>query len=148
LLVPVVFSNRARAAGPGGQSPGLLPFALGVMVAALDFRRCHLRAQRGVFRQSRLCRGDDPVLSPPLRPRGGRPGAGSDRAAGMPKIAAPTVALQGEADGVLPEETSASHAAFFTGPYQHRVLPRIGHNPPQEAPQSFAAAILELLKTT
>jgi pimeloyl-ACP methyl ester carboxylesterase len=67
------------------------------------------------------------------------------RLAGLPKIAVPTIALQGEADGVLPPETSQDHAAFFSGPYQRRVLPRIGHNPPQEAPQSFAGAILELM---
>lgn len=68
------------------------------------------------------------------------------RLAERPKIAVPTIALQGDADGVLPPETSEQHAAFFTGPYQRRVLPRIGHNPPQEAPQAFADAILELIR--
>ena len=34
--------------------------------------------------------------------------------------------------------------ALFTGPYQRRVLPKIGHNPPQEAPQAVADAVLEL----
>lgn len=67
------------------------------------------------------------------------------RLATQPKIAVPTIALQGEADGVHPPEASAKHAAYFSGPYQHRVLPRIGHNPPQEAPQVFAEAILELI---
>ncbi len=67
------------------------------------------------------------------------------RLAAQPKIAVPTIALQGEADGVHPPEASAKHAAYFTGPYQRRVLPRIGHNPPQEAPQVFADAILELI---
>ena len=33
--------------------------------------------------------------------------------------------------------------ANFTGPYQRRRLPKIGHNPPQEAPRAFADAILE-----
>jgi pimeloyl-ACP methyl ester carboxylesterase len=67
------------------------------------------------------------------------------RLAAQPKIAVPTIALQGEADGVHPPEASAKHAAHFSGPYQRRVLPRIGHNPPQEAPQAFAEAILELI---
>ena len=66
------------------------------------------------------------------------------RLAARPKIAVPTIALQGEADGIMPPEGSEKHAAFFTGPYQRRVLPKIGHNPPQEAPQAFADAILEL----
>ena len=67
------------------------------------------------------------------------------RLAAQPKIAVPTIALQGEADGIQPPETSGGHAAFFTGPFQRRVLPRIGHNPPQEAPQAVADAVLELI---
>jgi len=63
-----------------------------------------------------------------------------------PKIAVPTISLQGEADGVLTPEASEKHAGLFTGPYQRRLLPRIGHNPPQETPQVFANAILELVR--
>jgi pimeloyl-ACP methyl ester carboxylesterase len=69
------------------------------------------------------------------------------RLAAKPKIAVPTIALQGEADAVLPPELSGRHGAFFTGPYQYRVLPKIGHNPPQETPAVFADAILELART-
>jgi len=68
------------------------------------------------------------------------------RLAAQPKIAVPTMGLQGEADGVHPREASEKHAAHFTGPYQRRVLPGIGHNPPQEAPQAFADAILGLMR--
>ena len=64
----------------------------------------------------------------------------------QPKITVPTIALQGEADGVHPPESSAHHAAYFTGPYQRRLLPRIGHNPPQEDPKSFADAVLEMMR--
>jgi len=67
--------------------------------------------------------------------------------AARPKIAVPTIALQGDADGVLPAQVSERHAPFFTGPYQRRVLPRVGHNPPQESPQAVADAILQLLRT-
>jgi pimeloyl-ACP methyl ester carboxylesterase len=67
------------------------------------------------------------------------------RLAAQPRITVPTIALQGEVDGVNPPEASAKHAAYFTGPYQRRVLPRIGHNPPQEAPQVFAKAIVDLV---
>jgi pimeloyl-ACP methyl ester carboxylesterase len=68
------------------------------------------------------------------------------RLAAKPKIAVRTIALQGEADGVLPPELTERHNAFFTGPYQNRVLPKIGHNPPQEAPAIFADAVLELAR--
>ena len=67
--------------------------------------------------------------------------------AAKPKIAVPTIALQGDADGVLPAQVSEHHAPFFTGPYQRRVLLRVGHNPPQESPQAVADAILQLLRT-
>ena len=66
--------------------------------------------------------------------------------AAQPKIAVPTIALQGEADGVQPPEASAKHGAYFTGPFTRRVLPGVGHNPPQEAPQAFADAVLELVQ--
>jgi pimeloyl-ACP methyl ester carboxylesterase len=68
------------------------------------------------------------------------------RLASQPKITVPAIALQGEADGVLTPESSARHAAFFTGRYERRVLPRIGHNPPQEDPKTFAAAVLEMMR--
>jgi len=70
------------------------------------------------------------------------------RLATQPKIAASTIALQGEADGVHPPEGSAGHGAHFTGPYQRRLLPGIGHNPPQETPEVFAGAILDLIAAT
>jgi pimeloyl-ACP methyl ester carboxylesterase len=69
------------------------------------------------------------------------------RLAQQPKITVQTIALQGEADGVHPPESSAHHAAFFAGRYERRVLPRIGHNPPQEDPASFVAAVLELMQS-
>jgi pimeloyl-ACP methyl ester carboxylesterase len=68
------------------------------------------------------------------------------RLAEKPKIAVATIALQGDADGVLPPEVSEKHAGFFTGPYERRVLARIGHNPPQEDPRAFADAVLELIR--
>jgi pimeloyl-ACP methyl ester carboxylesterase len=70
------------------------------------------------------------------------------RLAAQPKIAVPTVALQGDTDGVQPPETSAKHGVHFTGPFTRRVLPGVGHNPPREAPPAVADAILELIRTT
>jgi pimeloyl-ACP methyl ester carboxylesterase len=77
----------------------------------------------------------DPMLEPIER-----------QLAAQPKIAVPTIALQGEADGVHPPESSEHHATYFTGPYQRRLLPGVGHNPPREAPQAVADAILELIR--
>ncbi len=70
------------------------------------------------------------------------------RLAAQPKIAVPAIALQGEADGVQPPEASAKHGAFFTASFSRRVLPGVGHNPPQEAPGAFADAVLELIRVT
>jgi pimeloyl-ACP methyl ester carboxylesterase len=67
------------------------------------------------------------------------------RLAAQPKIAAPTIVLQGEGDGVNAAQASATQARFFTGSYQRRLIPVIGHNVPQEAPAATAAAVLELL---
>ena len=68
--------------------------------------------------------------------------------AAQPVIAVPTVALQGEADGVQPPAAFAAQDAKFTGRFERRVLPRVGHNPPAEAPAEFAAALLELIVAT
>ncbi len=68
--------------------------------------------------------------------------------ASQPKIVVPAIILQGEADGVQPPEASENQVSFFTDPVQRRVLPKVGHNPPQEAPRAVADAILELIGDT
>ena len=60
----------------------------------------------------------------------------------QPRIAVPTIALHGGGDGVMPLGGSERHARFFTGRYERRVIPLVGHNLPQEAPQAFAEAVL------
>jgi pimeloyl-ACP methyl ester carboxylesterase len=70
------------------------------------------------------------------------------RLAAKPKISVPAIVLHGDGSGVAPPETSQAHAAFFTGPYQRRVIPTVGHNLPQEAPKVFADAVLELVRAT
>ena len=69
------------------------------------------------------------------------------RLAALPPITAPTITLSGGGDGVSSPAPAASQARFFTGPVQHRVIPMIGHDTPQEAPAAFAEAILELIAT-
>ena len=67
------------------------------------------------------------------------------RLAARPPIAAPTIVLHGEGDSVGPPTASDPQARFFTGPYQRRLIPVIGHDVPQEAPKETAAAVLELV---
>jgi pimeloyl-ACP methyl ester carboxylesterase len=62
-----------------------------------------------------------------------------------PPITVPTIVLHGEGDGIATARNAASQSRFFTGPYQHRLIPIIGHDVPQEAPKETAAALLELL---
>jgi pimeloyl-ACP methyl ester carboxylesterase len=63
----------------------------------------------------------------------------------QPRISVPTVTLDGGGDGVMPSGGSERHARFFSGKYERKVIPRVGHNLPQEAPQEFAAAVLSVV---
>ena len=66
------------------------------------------------------------------------------RLAAQPAIAVPTIVLHGASSGIQPPAGSEAHARLFAGPYQRHVLPKIGHNLPQEAPLVVADAVLEL----
>ena len=66
--------------------------------------------------------------------------------AARPPIAAPTISLWGADDGVLPPPSRDEEKSQFSGRYARRVLPGIGHNIPQEAPEATVAAVLELLR--
>ena len=65
--------------------------------------------------------------------------------AAKPPITVPTIVLHGESDGVAPPESSAGHARHFTGPYERRLIPLAGHNIPQDTPEPFARAVLDLV---
>ena len=66
------------------------------------------------------------------------------RLAEAPVITVPTITLEGDANGA-PHPDPASYAKKFAGPYAHRLIGGgIGHNLPQEAPQAFAQAILDV----
>jgi pimeloyl-ACP methyl ester carboxylesterase len=68
------------------------------------------------------------------------------RLAALPTIGAPTITLEGDANGA-PHPDPAAYAAKFTGPYAHRTISGgIGHNLPQEAPEAFAQAILDVAR--
>jgi pimeloyl-ACP methyl ester carboxylesterase len=66
------------------------------------------------------------------------------RLTAQPRIAVPAIALDGGGDGVMQADGSGRHARFFTGKYERRVIPRVGHNLPQEAPKEFAEAVLSV----
>jgi pimeloyl-ACP methyl ester carboxylesterase len=68
------------------------------------------------------------------------------RLAELPLIRVPTITLDGDADGVAPATDGSATAAKFTAGRVHRVIPRAGHNLPQEEPEAFAAAVMELVK--
>jgi len=68
------------------------------------------------------------------------------RLAAQPKINVPTINLHGADDGVTPHRGSEAHGKYFTATYERRVLPGVGHNVPQESPQAFADAVLQLCK--
>jgi len=68
------------------------------------------------------------------------------RLASLPAISVPAVTLDGDSDGVLPAGDGRASAAKFTARRIHRIVPGAGHNVPQEAPEAFAAAVMELVK--
>jgi pimeloyl-ACP methyl ester carboxylesterase len=39
----------------------------------------------------------------------------------------------------------AGHEPHFKASYRRVVIPRVGHNLPQEAPEAFAAAVLSVM---
>ncbi len=66
------------------------------------------------------------------------------RLADGPVIAVPTITLEGDANGA-PHAEPGSYARKFSGKYVHRTIEGgVGHNLPQEAPQAFAEAILDV----
>lgn len=64
--------------------------------------------------------------------------------AGAPAIAVPAITLEGDANGA-PHAPASAYAGKFTGKYEHRVIEGgVGHNLPQEAPQAFAQAVIDV----
>lgn len=67
------------------------------------------------------------------------------RLTAQPPITVPTIALDGEGDGVTRAGGARDHARHFTGRYERRTIPLAGHNLPQEAPREFVQAVLDLV---
>ena len=68
------------------------------------------------------------------------------RLAALPPITVPAVTLDGDADGVVPATDGTDQAAKFKGSRSHRIVPRAGHNLPQEEPEAFAEAVMEVIR--
>jgi pimeloyl-ACP methyl ester carboxylesterase len=66
------------------------------------------------------------------------------RLAEGPVITVPTITLEGDANGA-PHPDPSSYAKKFSGKYANRIITGgVGHNLPQEAPQAFAEAVVEV----
>jgi len=64
--------------------------------------------------------------------------------AAAPVIAVPAITMEGDANGA-PHADPGAYAARFSGKYASRVITGgVGHNLPQEAPQAFAQAIVDV----
>ncbi|HKQ01444.1 MAG TPA: alpha/beta hydrolase [Actinomycetes bacterium] len=67
-----------------------------------------------------------------------------NRLAEGPVIGVPTITLEGDANGA-PHPDPSSYAEKFSGSYSHRTIEGgIGHNLPQEAPEAFANAVIDV----
>jgi len=69
------------------------------------------------------------------------------RLAVAPVISVPSITLEGDANGA-PHPEPAAYAKKFSGKYAHRTIKGgVGHNLPQEAPQAFAEAVIEVAES-
>ena len=68
------------------------------------------------------------------------------RLAAQPVITVAAITFDGVDDGVRPPAQAATHARQFSGLRKHWLVPDVGHNMPQEVPQMFADAVMELVR--
>ena len=68
------------------------------------------------------------------------------RLAEQPPISVRSITFDGADDGVRQVALASQHAHLFTGGREHRVVRGVGHNMPQEVPQVFADAVMELVR--
>jgi pimeloyl-ACP methyl ester carboxylesterase len=64
-----------------------------------------------------------------------------DKLQQAPSVVVPSITIGSDFDG--PAADGKSYAAKFSGAHSHRMLEGIGHNVPQEAPEAFAAAVID-----
>jgi len=59
-----------------------------------------------------------------------------------PAITVPAITISSDFDGAAAD--GSGYRGNFSGRYSHKILDGIGHNVPQEAPQAFADAVIEV----
>ena len=63
----------------------------------------------------------------------------------FPPVTVPTITLEGDANGAPHPADPGAYRQRFTGKYASRIITGgIGHNLPQEAPQAFAQAVIDV----
>ena len=68
------------------------------------------------------------------------------RIATFPTISLPTITLEGDANGAAHADPNV-YAKKYVGKYEHRTITGgVGHNLPQEAPEAFAQAVIDVDK--
>jgi pimeloyl-ACP methyl ester carboxylesterase len=68
------------------------------------------------------------------------------RLAPGPAITVPTITMEGDSNGAI-HAPSAAYRNKFSGKYEYRLIEGgVGHNLPQEAPQAFAQAVIDVDK--
>jgi pimeloyl-ACP methyl ester carboxylesterase len=77
-----------------------------------------------------------------LAPGESRYDADEQRLGARPPITVPTITIGSDFDGAAKD--GSPYRSLYTGWYQHRVLDGIGHNVPQEAPDAFASAVVDV----
>jgi len=63
----------------------------------------------------------------------------------LPAITVPAITLDGKDDGYNTPNDGKSSASKFTGFREHRIIANAGHNLPQENPDAFAQAVIDVL---
>ncbi|MEV7811322.1 alpha/beta hydrolase [Streptomyces flaveolus] len=63
--------------------------------------------------------------------------------AAQPPIHVPTITLDPALDPFTPPGNGSAYRSHFTGKYEHRTIADVGHNLPQEAPTTFAQAVVD-----
>lgn len=66
------------------------------------------------------------------------------RLAARPVVRVPAITLDPDRDPFTAPGDGASYRDRFTGAYEHRTLAGVGHNVPQEAPEAFARAVVDV----
>lgn len=66
------------------------------------------------------------------------------RLANQPTITVPTICMDGASNHVSPRQATDWLNSQFTTLIDHQIIPKVGHNIPQENPEQFGNAVLQL----